>query len=360
MATWRTRTRCRDAHAVSRVPAMRKDFLVDRYQVLEARAHGAGGRAADRAHGAARGSSSTCSIARRSWVCSCCSKHSTPTDLAVARELARARQGRERADPDGSQLSRSRDAADRFERFAQLREQMPDAWPRVAESGVSSPADAAEVARLGYRLALVGTALMQRPDPAAALARAARRRTRGARTMSDAPAAPLWIKVCGMRTRRAIEAAVEAQVQSGRFRVPRAARRAISRSPKRRSCRRGACGTSNASPCSCIRRRSCSMPCSRSVRPDSVQTGRRRIARAALAGGSARAAGPAQRCTPTRMASLPQRFLLESARSGAGETADWIGSRAARSTARTGARGRTRRQPTSPMRSRACVRTVSM
>jgi indole-3-glycerol phosphate synthase len=56
-----------------------------------------------------------------------------------------------------------------FQRFAQLRNQMPDAWPCVAESGVTSPADAAEVAQLGYRLALVGTSLMQRPDPAVAL-----------------------------------------------------------------------------------------------------------------------------------------------------------------------------------------------
>ena len=56
-----------------------------------------------------------------------------------------------------------------FERFASLRDQMPSTWPSVAESGVTSPDDAAAVARLDYRLALVGTALMQRPDPAAAL-----------------------------------------------------------------------------------------------------------------------------------------------------------------------------------------------
>jgi indole-3-glycerol phosphate synthase len=35
----------------------------------------------------------------------------------------------------------------------------------VAESGVTTPAEAAKVAALGYRMALVGTALMQRPDP---------------------------------------------------------------------------------------------------------------------------------------------------------------------------------------------------
>ena len=35
----------------------------------------------------------------------------------------------------------------------------------MAESGVSEPADAARVAALGYRMALVGTSLMKRGDP---------------------------------------------------------------------------------------------------------------------------------------------------------------------------------------------------
>jgi indole-3-glycerol phosphate synthase len=41
---------------------------------------------------------------------------------------------------------------------------MPPAWPCVAESGVQTPADAARVAALGYRLALVGTSLMKQGD----------------------------------------------------------------------------------------------------------------------------------------------------------------------------------------------------
>jgi indole-3-glycerol phosphate synthase len=39
----------------------------------------------------------------------------------------------------------------------------------VAESGVITADDAARVAHLGYRLALVGTTLMQRDDPAQAV-----------------------------------------------------------------------------------------------------------------------------------------------------------------------------------------------
>jgi len=55
------------------------------------------------------------------------------------------------------------------ERFAALAAHLPP-WPAVAESGVATPADALAMRRLGYRLALIGTALMAEPDPAALLA----------------------------------------------------------------------------------------------------------------------------------------------------------------------------------------------
>ena len=51
------------------------------------------------------------------------------------------------------------------ERLAALAEQLPAAAPAVAESGVLAAEDAARVAKLGYRLALVGTALMRSDDP---------------------------------------------------------------------------------------------------------------------------------------------------------------------------------------------------
>jgi indole-3-glycerol phosphate synthase len=55
-----------------------------------------------------------------------------------------------------------------FSQFAALVPNLPTAVPWVAESGIGTPDQAAEVARLGYRLALVGTALMRSGDPAAA------------------------------------------------------------------------------------------------------------------------------------------------------------------------------------------------
>jgi indole-3-glycerol phosphate synthase len=51
----------------------------------------------------------------------------------------------------------------------------------VAESGLAVPADAARLARAGYTLALVGTALMSTDDPAT-LARAMIAAGRGAAT----------------------------------------------------------------------------------------------------------------------------------------------------------------------------------
>ena len=54
-----------------------------------------------------------------------------------------------------------------FERFAALAPELPERWPRVAESGVNNAAQAATVAAAGYRMALVGSALMRADDPAA-------------------------------------------------------------------------------------------------------------------------------------------------------------------------------------------------
>jgi indole-3-glycerol phosphate synthase len=55
------------------------------------------------------------------------------------------------------------------ERFDVLAPLLPEGWPAVAESGVASAADAQHMQRLGYRLALIGTALMTCAEPAGLL-----------------------------------------------------------------------------------------------------------------------------------------------------------------------------------------------
>ena len=52
-------------------------------------------------------------------------------------------------------------------RLLELAHLLPSNVPRVAESGVTSAADAARVAEAGYEYALVGSALMQGGDPRA-------------------------------------------------------------------------------------------------------------------------------------------------------------------------------------------------
>jgi indole-3-glycerol phosphate synthase len=52
-----------------------------------------------------------------------------------------------------------------FPRFEKLADRLPPGMPWVAESGVTTPDQAAHVAGIGYDLALVGTALMRADDP---------------------------------------------------------------------------------------------------------------------------------------------------------------------------------------------------
>jgi indole-3-glycerol phosphate synthase len=149
-------------------PAMRKDFLTDPYQVLEARAAGAGG---------------VLLIV-------------TMLDDATVRALVdRARalglfvllEAFDRADLErlapfdapadggppvlaGVNCRDLRDLNVRFTRFAELAPHLPRHLPTVAESGIGTADDIRSVASAGYRLALIGSSLMRAQNPAAALA----------------------------------------------------------------------------------------------------------------------------------------------------------------------------------------------
>ena len=152
----------------SGVPAMRKDFLVDPYQVLEARAHGAGGvllivRMVERARLVAMLDEAA---AQGLFVLL---EAFDADDLRVAGELACERAGRDEQVLMGLNCRDLETLEIDFGRFERLREQLPSAWPAVAESGVVVADDAARVAALGYRLALVGTSLMREADPAGAV-----------------------------------------------------------------------------------------------------------------------------------------------------------------------------------------------
>jgi indole-3-glycerol phosphate synthase len=151
------------------VPAMRKDFLVDPYQVLEARAAGAGGvlvivRMLSRAQ------MMQLLDAAAEFKLFVLLEAFDAADLAAARELLCARSGGGAAEIDdilvGINCRDLRTLKVAPERFAELAPLLPGGRHAVAESGVASAADAARMMRLGYRVALIGTALMSCDDPA--------------------------------------------------------------------------------------------------------------------------------------------------------------------------------------------------
>lgn len=146
------------------VPVMRKDFLVDPCQVWEARARGAGG---------------VLVIVRmlddeRMVELLDCAAHNgmfvlleafDAADLARVEALLRERRA------EGGQILVGVNCRDLQtlevlpHRFDELAVHLPPRWPGVAESGVNTPGDAARMARLGFRLALIGSALMRASDP---------------------------------------------------------------------------------------------------------------------------------------------------------------------------------------------------
>jgi indole-3-glycerol phosphate synthase len=150
------------------VPAMRKDFLVDRYQVLEARAAGAGGvlvilRMLARAQIAElldQAAALGLFVLLEAF---------DAADLKLAREVLAGRPSMP-AVLVGINCRDLQTLAVVPQRFADLSPLLPGRLPCVAESGVASASDARAMRGLGYRLALIGTALMSRDDPAGLLA----------------------------------------------------------------------------------------------------------------------------------------------------------------------------------------------
>lgn len=145
-------------------PVMRKDFLVDPLQVLEARAAGASG---------------VLLIARMLPGKALMEM----TDLAISHGMFVLVEVFDRSDLEKAATVFDRDVLvgvncrdladlgiDRS-RFEALAPHLPDHLPAVAESGMTAPEHVASVAALGYRMALVGSTLVSDPDPGAKLGR---------------------------------------------------------------------------------------------------------------------------------------------------------------------------------------------
>lgn len=147
-----------------RVPAMRKDFLIDPYQVWEARAAGAGGVL---------------------LILQMLGEKELPIMLDACREAGVfvLLEAFDKADLQrsyhvattpgllvGLNCRNLRSLAIEPGRFEQLADAFPEAPPKVAESGLETPADVSSVAELGYDLALIGSALMKSEKPGELLA----------------------------------------------------------------------------------------------------------------------------------------------------------------------------------------------
>lgn len=148
------------------IPAMRKDFLVDPYQVLEARAAGAGGvllilRMLPRA---ALEALLDAALEQGLFVLL---EAFDAEDIALAAQLL----GPRRAGASGDSLLLGINCRDLVTlqvvpgRLEEMVDQLPSWVARVAESGVATPEDAARLAGRGYDLALVGSALMTGGSP---------------------------------------------------------------------------------------------------------------------------------------------------------------------------------------------------
>lgn len=158
------------AQALPTLPVMRKDFLVGNYQILEARAAGAAGVLLIAAMLEPEQIEAMLDFTLELGMFALVEVFDRQ-DLARCAELVRAAAatpaGRGRA-LLGVNCRSLRTLAVDFTRFEALAPHLPPGLDWVAESGIETPEQAAEVARLGYNLALVGTALMRADDPAAA------------------------------------------------------------------------------------------------------------------------------------------------------------------------------------------------
>ncbi len=148
-------------------PVMRKDFVTDPYQILEARAAGASGVLLI---------VTMLDDGTVAELLQCAHEHGLFVllegfDRADLERIARCT--RAASDPPVLAGLNCRDLKSLeidFGRFSQLADALPADLPVVAESGVQTADQVSIVAKLGYAAVLVGSALMRAEDPARVLA----------------------------------------------------------------------------------------------------------------------------------------------------------------------------------------------
>jgi len=153
------------ASAAAPLPCLRKDFMIDEYQIVEARAHRADAILLIAA------ALKAAELKRFAQVA-----HALELDVLVevhtADELTRVLEtlGETGADAIGVNNRDLRSFEVSLETSLALVERIPASVIRVTESGIFTPADLARLRSAGFHAFLIGESLMRQPDPGKALA----------------------------------------------------------------------------------------------------------------------------------------------------------------------------------------------
>jgi indole-3-glycerol phosphate synthase len=152
------------ASAAVPLPCLRKDFMIDDYQIVEARAH--------RADAILLIAAALTNAEIRRFAA-----HARSLSLDVLVEVHTADEldrvldalGETGADAVGVNNRDLKTFDVRLERSLELADRLPAAVVRVAESGIATPGDIARLRTAGFDAFLIGEGLMRKPDPGAAL-----------------------------------------------------------------------------------------------------------------------------------------------------------------------------------------------
>jgi indole-3-glycerol phosphate synthase len=148
------------ASATVTIPCLRKDFMVDEYQIVEARAHGADAILLIVAALTDSELKSLNEAAHRYELDVLCEVHSAD-ELARVRDLG--------CEAYGVNSRNLKTFEVRLENALDLVEQLPARAVHVAESGIHTIDDIRRLRAAGYHAFLIGESLMRQPSPGAAL-----------------------------------------------------------------------------------------------------------------------------------------------------------------------------------------------
>jgi len=153
------------ASAATPLPCLRKDFMVDEYQIVEARAHRADAILLIAA-------ALTGEELKRFAVSARALGLDVLVEVHTGDELARVLDalGETGADAIGVNNRDLKTFAVRLETSLEFVERIPASLVRVAESGIATHDDLARLRTAGFDAFLIGESLMRQPDPGVALA----------------------------------------------------------------------------------------------------------------------------------------------------------------------------------------------